>query len=146
MMPIASYFVIGPRKISCCSKRKYLKDELGVSKKLTAINMALTLLIYVDFISYVYSVLHPSDYLFHDLLTISFYYTYRLSTPFISMLILNLVCNIIFLLLDENCCCARSQNCFCLSCCSPNCFKHEIHFIDIKTDNLDSVKIENRFD
>merc|ERR1719422_1272268 len=58
MLPIATYFVIGPRKISCCSKQKCLKNELGFSKKLTAINMTLTVLIYVAFISYFYSFIH----------------------------------------------------------------------------------------
>ena len=94
VLPIATYLVIRPRKISCCSKQKCLKNELGVSKKLTSINMALTVLIYVAFISYFFVTVISGPSAFRVLITILF----------VPSLILSLVFNIIFLLFDEKCC------------------------------------------
>ena len=140
MLPIATYFVIGPLKISCCLKQKYLKNELGVSKKLSAINMTLTVLIYVAIIFYFHSTLLLFLLKYsHDIFVI-------LLIPFVPSLILSLIFNIIFLLLDEKCCCivfSRSQNCFCSSCCGSNCFEHEVYYINTISDNLDIVKLEN---
>jgi len=132
MLPIATYFAIGPRKISCCSKQKCLKNELGVSKKLSAINMTLTVMIYAAFISY-----------FYVGVSVKGGFGLFISVVFVPILISGLVFNIIFLLLDEKCCCARSQNCFCSSCCGQNCYEYEGYYINTKSDILDMVKTEN---
>ena len=50
---------------------------------------------------------------------------------------------IIFLLLDRQCCCARSQKCFCKSCCGPVCYKTNINVIDVSHDELKIVHIDN---
>ena len=98
--------------------------------------MTLTLMIYIASISY-FRLLSSNN---------STRLTIFLVLFFVPVLILSLAFNIIFLLLDERCCGSRSQNCFCSSCCGSNCFEHEVYCINAKSDSLDIVKIENRYD
>ena len=140
MLPIATYFVIGSRKMPCCSKDKRQKNELVFSKKFSAINMTLTVLIYAAFISFFYTPRSTGQYANRPL---NPYSDELLYAYFIPVLMLSLTFNIIFLLLDEKCCCSRSRKCFCSSCCGSNCFQHDIYCIDTKNDNLAIVKIEN---
>ena len=135
MLPVATHFTIGSPKISCSSNQKCLKNELGLSKKLTAINMTLTVLIYVLFITYFY--------LFTYITFSTGYNKFAFGVFFVPVLALSLLFNIIYLLLDEKCCCSRSTNCLCSSCCGSDCFEHEIYVIDTKSENLDIVPIEN---
>lgn len=125
MLPIATYFVIGPTQSSCCYKTNTQRNNLGFSKFHTIINIILTAVIYVAFGSY---------YVTYDT---NFIRTWIFWGPF---LFASLIFNIAFLLLDEKICCSKSQHCFCMCCCSYECYIYDTHVID--TNNLKVVKID----
>ena len=62
---------------------------------------------------------------------------YFLSIP----LFLSLIFTVIFLLLDEKCCCQQSKNCLFPFCCSYECYEYETFVIDTNTNDLKIVKI-----
>ena len=145
MLPIATYFAIGPINSSCCSKTRIDRHHLGFSKHLTIINIVLTMMIYATIISLfaAYDItLQLSDINWYMEL-IGNIHNINLYVIFVPLLILSLLFNIICLLLDENFCCQKSQNCFCSFCCSFECFKHDTFVIDTTTNDLEVVKMND---
>ena len=118
MLPIATYFVIGPQKMSCCTKTDTNRYHLGFSKVFTIINIILTMVMYAVIISYSAT-----------------FYIYQIIPYFVLPLFLSLLSNIIFLLSDSKCCCS--------CCCDAECRKHETYVIITNTVKLDIVKIED---
>ena len=44
--------------------------------------------------------------------------------------VISVILNIIFMVLDLDCCCNQSQSCFPTCCCGPTCFKLKYEYID----------------
>ena len=127
MLPIATYFVIGPKKSSCCCKTYYQWNHLGFSKFHTIINIVLTVVIYAAL-----------DY-YHATFASYIFNIWMLFGP---LLFVSLIFNIVFLSLDENICFSKSQQCLCVYCCSYECYTYETHVIDTDTNSLKVVKID----
>ena len=126
MLPVVTNFAIGPRKSFCKSKATHHRHQLAFSTNGTILNIILTLLMY----------------------TVAFFKMFEEPNPGAAILssafaIAGSSFTIIYLLLDRQCCCGRSQNCFCKSCCGPECYKTKIHVIDVSTDELKVVHIDN---
>ena len=122
MLPIATYFVIGPQNLSCCSKTNAHKYHLGFSKPYTIINIILALMMYAAIISITGAAIvwgEPGNIPF----------------TFIPALFLSLIFNIIFLSSDLKCCCS--------CCCDYDCREHETYVIATNTEKLDIVKIDD---
>ena len=115
MLPIATYFMIGPQKSYCCSKTNVHQYHLGFSKPCTIINIILTVTMYAGIFTY-----------------FAYYFLWGYTGM---VLLLSLVFNIAFMLSDLKCCC------FC--CCNNDCRKHETHVIATNTLKLDIVTTEN---
>ena len=92
ILPIATYFVIGPKQSSYCCKTNSQRNHLGFSKFHTIINMILTVVIYAAFHSYC------ATYF------INLFYFWILFGP---LLPVSLILCIVFLLLDEKICCSK---------------------------------------
>ena len=121
MLPIATYFVIGPQNLSCCSKTNTHKYHLGFSKPYTIINIILTVIMYAFIISYFNA--------FRK------YVLIMMVTYWSPVLFGSLVFNIAFMLSDLKCSCS--------CCCNNDCREHETSVIDTNTEKLDIVKIED---
>ena len=129
MLPIATFFVIGPRKSFCCSKASVHRHHLSFSKPFTIINIMLTfILLPIAMLQWEVS------FNFKKFIANFLFY----SVP----IFISLIFNIIFLSLDENCCCQQSKKCFFPFCCSYKCFEHETFVIDTNTNDLKIVKID----
>ena len=121
MLPIATYFIIGPRKLSCCSETNTHTYHLGFSRSYTIINIILTVIMYT--VIFVYFAIYTKGLLL------------LIATYFSPVLFLSLICNIIFLLSEVKCCCS--------CCCDTECHNHETYVIATNTVKLDIVKIED---
>ena len=126
MLPIATYFVIGPIKSSCCSKTDRRKHLLGFSKHCTIINMILTFAMHV-IIFHLFSLVDDFDDDFYIISSV--------------VIVTGLIFNAIYLLLDQSCCFSGSQNCFCVCCCGPECFKTNVNVIDVCQNEFKIVQI-----
>ena len=113
MLPITTYFVIGPQKSCCCTKTDTDRYHLGFSKSYTIINIIITIMMYAFILIFI---------------------GYRLAIYFGPVLFLSLVFNIAFMLSDLECCCS--------CCCNNECRSHETYVIATNTLELDIVKIE----
>ena len=129
MLPIATYFVIGPRKSSCFSKTNYHKHQLGFSNLYTILNSILTIMMYAIITSYFAA--DPPKYPLAPAIFIQ------------PVFFLSLIFNIAFLSVNEQCCCKRSRNCLRSCCCDSKCYQYETYVIDSKTVQLKIVKIDD---
>ena len=110
-LPVITFYVVGPRKLACCSKNQdnTQRHQLVVSKKLSAINVV------ISFIGYG---------LVACLSTIGVYsarYVSLIAAVFVPVLILGIILTFGFLYIE--------------SCCSPNCCMLRHHYIDTNPDN-----------
>ena len=133
VLPAFTYFSIGPKNLSCCkgSKDTNSKYRLAFSKRLTLINMALTVIQYTIVLIIVDVVLSGHG-------TASFG---MLCAP---ILFLSMLFTIIFLLLDMQCCCSRCQICTCCwGCCGPNCCGITKDYINTRVhqDSLEKIEL-----
>lgn len=129
LLPVATYFTIGPRRVFCCSSKPsdHQEHELGFSKHLTCVNLILTLISYAITIT-----IFLYRYKFDDeILYIVF------PAAFVSVLIIGILFTITFLSLEQSgcscslgCCCTCSCKC-CTLCCSPSFFEFNYHYIRI---------------
>ena len=89
MLPITTYFMIGPHASNCCSQTDVNKI-LGFSKFYSCINISLTVIMYLASISFFES---------YD-----FYYLSEILSMWVPVLVLGLLLNIAYLNLDAKCC------------------------------------------
>ena len=114
MLPIITYFTIGPNKSNCCSQTNHNRS-LVFSKYYSGINTLLTITMQLA-------------------LLISFDTTFDFLLSYLrSYLPLGLACNVIFLTIDNKCC--WSKRC--------NQDGVTIHVMDVDHDDLKIVSIEN---
>ena len=128
MLPITTYFVIGPHTSPCCSKTNSPTNQLGFSKSFTIINIILTVMMYA--LVNVFFAAHDN----HGYLS-------NISAAYGLVLLLSLAFNFVFISLDEKFCCRRSKNCFCSCCCDYECYKHETYVIATNTEELYIEKV-----
>ena len=122
MLPIATYFMIGPYKSNCCCQTN-ASGNLGLSKFYCAVNILFSLALYVA----VLVTLFHFNVLFSDSKH-SFYFAWG------PVLVIGLVFNIIYLNMDKQCC---ISNC----CCEDGVKK--VHVMNVNRDDLQIVTIEN---
>ena len=125
MLPVVTNFAIGPRKSFCKSKASHHRHQLAFSTNCTILNIILTQLMYT-----------VASFEMHSDPRLAIIYSVVAAIAGSSF-------TIIYLLLDRQCCCARSQKCFCKSCCGPECYKTNIRVIDVSHDELKIVHIDN---
>ena len=114
LLPVATFFTIG-----------YFKEnKLGFSKKCSIINMIVTVAMYG--ITLGLSTLLPRRY--GSWLDDG--YTKYFGIIFTPVLLITLLLNVTFLLLDTNCCCNYSRSCIPKMCCGPSCYSYTYHYID----------------
>ena len=130
MLPVVTYFVIGPIQSVRCSRKNTQKYHLGLSKHCSFINMILTVIMYGVIIAFI--VILNGDISFD----MNFYIF------FLPVLGLGLVFNIIFLLLDQSCFFSKSQNCFCTCCCGPECYENNTSVINAYRNELEIMKLD----
>ena len=118
MLPIATYFVIGPFRSNCCSSTNS-NMNLGFSKFYSAMNILLTAIMYVAVISYFAS--------YNDFILF----------PFLSawspLLVVGLVLNIICITVNKKCCWSN--------CCCQNDHQNA-QVMNVNHDDLEFVSIE----
>ena len=54
VLPVATFFTIGPTKLVCCSKSAQQNEYLGLSKCSSIANLILTVIIYVSLLIFLY--------------------------------------------------------------------------------------------
>ena len=119
MLPIATYFIIGPYKSNCCCKTD-VNRNLGLSTFYSAINALISLIMYVSLISIWFQN--------------GFWDFWVIPKVFYPVLVVGLVFNIIYLNIDKQCC---GSNC----CCQDSVVT--VHLINVNHDDLQIVTIEN---
>ena len=133
LLPAATYFSMGPKQIECCKSRNYAyqRRKLGFSKIATIINMTITIVMFgITFYLTNFSLNHAqSSYDIFGPLGLIF-----MTFLFPPILVFSIILNIIFMVLDTNCCCNRSQSCHPQCCCGPNCFKLKCEYINMYND------------
>lgn len=114
MLPIATYFTIGPYKSNLCCQTD-INRNLGLSTFYSAINTLLNLIMYVA-LSSIFGI-------------------WEVLVIFVGPLfVIGLVFNIIYLIIDKQCCCS---NCCCQESVVP------VHLINVNRDDLQFVTIQN---
>jgi len=107
LLPAATFFVVGPENRTLqeklCCKKSGKRTLLGVSSKLTFLNMILTLVMYIISAQIVYSNLQISE---QRRQAVSLF----VATLFISAIIFTCFCF----------CCCHCKCCYCLTCCQVN--------------------------
>ena len=148
-VPIFTYFSIGPNELSCCKRfdQNVSKHQLVFSKKLTLINMALTVILYV-----LASVVlwHVKNNFYTELVPeVSIDEIEGMAVFFFFPIVfLSILFTMIFLALDMTCCCSKSQKCYCTCCCGPTCYELRRVCISTKLDNdgLEVIELSNRYE
>ena len=128
LLPVFTYFVVGPRRI-CCNKKdpNYIQQKrLILSKRSTIFNIALTAILYAIVIGILW-------FLDHDDIN-GFRWFYTVFTPIFCFGILT---NVLFLLLDKQFCFSKSQECLCALCCGPKCYELRYQYINTASDDIE---------
>ena len=127
LLPVFTYFVVGPRQICCDSQHpNYIKQkELITSKKLTIFNILLTAILYGVVIGILWHLDHD------DINGFTWFYTIFTPTLCVSILI-----NAVFLSLDKPLCFSKSQRCWCSPCCGPKCYELQDQYINTASDDI----------
>ena len=121
MLPIATFFTIGPYKSNCCSQIN-VNRNLGLSKVFSYVNILLSLIMYLAL--QILFIISDSN---------SFSVLLGVWSP---PLVIVLVINITYLNIDKQCC---GSNC----CCQDSVVTH--HVINVNHDDLKIVTIENNW-
>ena len=129
VLPIATFFTIGSLNSKCCIQTQKRQRHLGFSKWSSIMNMVLTLLMYLILLPYFAKYSHPG---LSELFTMIF-------PP---VILLCLVFNIIYLTLDQPCCCSGSQKCYFDGCCGPSCFIRKEQIIDLENNEIEIIQIK----
>ena len=139
VLPIATYFTIGPINSRCGCENKQRKRHLGFSKCSSIINMVLTVIMYVIVIAS-----FASDCKSCQKLQKPYYHRFHilLLTTFSPVMLIGLVFNIVYLTLDKSFCFSGSQECYCAECCGPSCFITKEQIIDLEKDDMLIVQIK----
>ena len=127
MLPITTFFTIGPTKSNCSSDANRPRSYLGFSKKNSIINMILTVVMYAALISYFRS--YDSEL------------SWKMNIFFV-ILFVSLILNTSYFLLDLPCCYFGSNKCLCVCCCGPECYETNVHVIDASQNELEIVQID----
>ena len=110
LLPVATYFVIGPQNVAICDFLCYKKSvnyqHLGISGSLTALNMMITFVLYLPTLLMAYMNLYHADW----------WIFYACFFPV-------LVCSWTFTFLSFTCCCC------------PDGYKKNNHYILVDSDN-----------
>ena len=138
LLPVATYFSVGPKKLQCSRSNVNTRPrrKLGFSKIFTIVNMAVT----INMFLVVYLI---TDYYLHHknissditnsstggggVTGLNYLNLYEL---LLLSAVISVILNIIFMVLDLDCCCNQSQSCFPSCCCGPTCFKLKYEYID----------------
>ena len=122
-LPAFTYFVVGPRKLTCDKKNEVFnqKTQLVVSKRLTILNMLLTNVLYCVVIGILWTLGHD------EIEGFAWFGTILAPLIFIGTII-----NLIFLSLDKQFCFSKSQRCWCICCCGPRCYDLRFECINCK--------------
>ena len=132
LLPVASYFCIGPKKVAFCTQNEHSigQNLLGFNKALTMVNMVLTTIAYGTTITVT---LFPIQL---DVFGVSLTSNTILALFFCGPIYcIGILFTVIFLALDTNFCCKKSQKCYCLYCCGPHCFRFRYEYININHGN-----------
>ena len=117
LLPVATFFAIGSVK----------KNKLGFSKKCSVINMIVTMTMYgITLIIFYHRFKVPGLNLYN--------FFYGLLIPIILVSFIALVLNVVFLALDEKCCCNQSRSCVPQICCGPSCYDFTYYYINTTDD------------
>ena len=142
MLPVATYFIIGPTKSTCCSPTNNQRHYLGFSKHCSIINMILTGIVHAIMITYYQITINHTNNQVDNFLTFQDIVRFI----FIPTFIIGLIFNCIYLSLDSllyPCGCLGSQNSFASFCCGPQCYKTDIYVIDTGQKELEIVQIDD---
>ena len=128
LLPAVTYFVIGPRELRCCKRTQHniQRHQIGLSKCFSLLNLLMTVMMYGTMIALFLTI---PEHIFE-----SYWFNYFIPY-FPSVFCLGITFTIICLLLDERCCCKRSQQCFCTRCCGPDCYKFQYQYINVNHDD-----------
>ena len=135
LLPVFTYFVVGPRRICCDSQHpNYIQQkQLIISKRFTIFNILLTAILYGAVIGILWHLDHD------DINGFTWFYTIFTPTLCVGILI-----NAVFLLLDKSLCFSKSQKCWCSPCCGPKCYELHDQFIHTASDDIEiCVKHQN---
>ena len=130
-----TYFVVGPRTISCSAEQNpdfHERKEVVVSKKLTVLNIIFSSILYCVVIGILWTLGHDNIKGFE-----------WFGTVFTPIFVIGIITNIIFLSLDQTCCFSRSQQCFCTCCCGPSCYDLRCRYIDNTSAGNEIIICEN---
>ena len=129
VLPVATFFAVGPSKYACCSKSHQQNGYLGFSRCSSIANLILTIITYVMWLA-----------MFgYDLKALPLYY----AMYFTPVLLTGVVFTIIFLSLSMPCCCSASQTCCFSSCCGPQCFVNEVHVIHTNANKIEIIQLND---
>ena len=123
LLPVATFFTIGHFK----------ENKLGFSKKCSIINMIVTIAMYGITLSIFHFLLQSEGVTRRWLVLTHIFWFGQIFTP---VLLITLFLNVIFLLLDTNCCCNHSRSCVPKMCCGPSCYDFTYHYIET-TDEIE---------
>ena len=145
VLPLCTFFVIGPQKLSCCSQEHEVSHHLGLSKHLTILNIIFTLISYLIIV-----LVFVTNFSLEDVINEmkpNQPYGFPVVTTIWVFTTISTICailfNIIFLSLDENWCFSGSQKCLCLCCCGPDCYKHNDRVLDVSYELFEIVNIDD---
>ena len=130
LLSVATYYTVGPKNVQFCSlERNLQRKKLGFSKKLSVINMIMTNFMFlVTFWFIVFYDIAETGFKDGFFSTLGHFFIWGFYTaPF---LIFAFIFNLIFMVLDLDCCCNRSQSCCPKLCCGPQCFGLRREYID----------------
>ena len=122
LLSVATYYTVGPKNVQFCSlERNIQRKKLGFSRKLSIINMIMTNFMFVvTFCFIVFYDIAETGFKDGFFSTLGHFFIWGFYTaPF---LIFAFLFNMIFMALDLDCCCNRSQSCCPKFCCGPQCF------------------------
>ena len=128
ILPVATYFVIGPTKRMFCSKSRQFSHHLGFSNCNSIVNLILTVIMYAILIACLSApvFLLEESYKRENLINENFYFFVAL---FLIPLFLGVAFNIIYLS---------------LSFCTHKCFRSELQVIDLEHNKINIRQINDR--